>query len=197
MSQETWEIVTKKKVDGIELQLALQCAPLIAGLKVSNLLNIEKQDFPAVLAIIGHSHLRCYTLLSMQQKMTVLLYDPKRLQAYLEQPEVTAFFTENGYESLSMEALLEEFCIRYQRYMEEKKEFPHEMGLLLGYPIEDVNGFIEDGGAHPLCTGYWKVYHNKEKKLRLFEHFENAKESMIQLLSCGVHMADIVEIWCG
>jgi hypothetical protein len=29
MSQETWEIVTNKEIDGIEMQLALQCAPLI------------------------------------------------------------------------------------------------------------------------------------------------------------------------
>jgi hypothetical protein len=45
MSQETWEIVTNKEIDGIEMQLALQCAPLIMGLKISNLLNIRCEDF--------------------------------------------------------------------------------------------------------------------------------------------------------
>ena len=32
MSQETWEILCGMKTDDVELQLALQCAPLITGL---------------------------------------------------------------------------------------------------------------------------------------------------------------------
>ena len=36
MSQETWEILCGMKTDDVELQLALQCAPLITGLKISN-----------------------------------------------------------------------------------------------------------------------------------------------------------------
>jgi hypothetical protein len=81
--------------------------------------------------------------------------------------------------------------------METKNDFPHEMGLLLGYPAEDVEGFITHQGAHCLCVGYWKVYANKERKLKIFEKFENAKESLIQLLSCGVSMGDIIDICCS
>ena len=40
MSQETWEILCGMKTDDVELQLALQCAPLITGLKISNLLSV-------------------------------------------------------------------------------------------------------------------------------------------------------------
>ena len=35
----------KLRGDEIELQIAFQCAPLITGLKESNLLNIKKQDY--------------------------------------------------------------------------------------------------------------------------------------------------------
>ena len=45
LSSETWEIIRKLRGDEIELQIAFQCAPLITGLKESNLLNIEKQDY--------------------------------------------------------------------------------------------------------------------------------------------------------
>lgn len=41
MSQETWEILCEMEADDVELQLALQCAPLITGLKISNLLTIS------------------------------------------------------------------------------------------------------------------------------------------------------------
>ena len=36
--------------------------------------------------------------------------------------------------------------------------FPHEIGLFLGYPFEDVMGFIENKGENYLCSGCWKVY---------------------------------------
>ena len=49
----------------------------------------------------------------------------------------------------------------YEAYLnDEHKQFPHEMGLLLGYPIEDVRGFIEHNGCGCLYSGYWKVYRN-------------------------------------
>jgi hypothetical protein len=106
-------------------------------------------------------------------------------------------FQQAGYSNLSLDGVLKEFRIRYREYMETKNDFPHEMGLLLGYPTEDVEGFITHQGDHCLCVGYWKVYANKERKLKIFERFENAKESLIQLLSCGVSMGDIMDICCN
>ena len=40
MRQEVFEIVQKMDKDNIRTQMALQCAPLITGLKVANLLII-------------------------------------------------------------------------------------------------------------------------------------------------------------
>lgn len=197
MSHETWAMVRNKKVGGVELQLALQCAPLITGLKISNLLNISREDFPQMQQIVKDSHISCYILLENARKMTVLLYQRESLESYLEQPGVKKLLEEAGYISFSLREVLAEFCARYQSYRGNKTDFPHEMGLLLGYPVEDVEGFIKNKGNHSLCTGYWKVYENQDRKQKLFESFENAKESLIQLLSCGVSMEDIVDICCG
>ncbi len=38
--------------------------------------------------------------------------------------------------------------------MNQGKQFPHEMGLLLGYPVEDVVGFMENNGKNYLYSGY-------------------------------------------
>lgn len=46
MSSETWEIIRKLRGDEIEFQIAFQCAPLITGLKESNLLNIGTMEYP-------------------------------------------------------------------------------------------------------------------------------------------------------
>lgn len=42
MSQEVLEIIKKMDLETLESQLALQCAPVLAGLKISNLLSLPK-----------------------------------------------------------------------------------------------------------------------------------------------------------
>ena len=67
------------------------------------------------------------------------------------------------------------------------------MGVLLGYPIEDVTGFIENKGKNYLYSGYWKVYGNVQEKIRLFEGFQEAKERLIRLLDSGFSMEWIIQ----
>ena len=78
--------------------------------------------------------------------------------------------------------------------MLEKKDFPHELGLILGYPPEDVEGFVSQQGKNSLYTGYWKVYKDTEAKKALFDRFEYAKEILIHLLSCGIGMKEIISV---
>jgi hypothetical protein len=142
--------------------------------------------------IVKHSQFSWYPLFETEEKIIVLLFDKVSLEAYLRMNKVRKIFKEAGYKKLSLNDILAEFCIRYREYMEKKFNFPHEMGLLLGYPTEDVEGFILHKGSNCLCVGYWKVYANKERKLKIFDSFEQAKERLIQLLSYGVSMGDII-----
>lgn len=196
MSQETWEILCGMKADDVELQLALQCAPLITGLKISNLLTIFPEGFSQVEKIIEGSVLSMYPLMETEEKMVILLYQRERLEKYLEMPQVQKMLQEAGYGSDRLEDILPVFCERYETYAERGKSFPHELGLLLGYPPEDVEGFIRHQGRNSLCTGYWKVYADKEGKQRLFEKYEYARENLIQLLHYGLKMTEIIDI-CG
>ena len=56
MSQETWEILCGMKTDDVELQLALQCAPLITGLKISK--------FYFHVSVIGNGRKNSHTAVS-------------------------------------------------------------------------------------------------------------------------------------
>lgn len=194
MSQEIWKIVTSQEIDRLDMQIAMQCAPLISGLKISNLLNIRCEDFSAMQEMVEHSRFSWYRLAETEEKMTVLLYHKESLERYLARPAVRAMLAQEGYTEWSLDAILHEFARRYAEYRSSDKVFPHEMGLLLGYPIEDVAGFITHRGDDCLCSGYWKVYANKERKLKIFEGFEKAKERLIQLLSGGLRMADILAL---
>ena len=109
--------------------------------------------------------------------------------------QISSFLRRNGYVDLSVEPVLAQFQKRYQKYMEDNKDFPHEMGVLLGYPLEDVEGFIRHKGRNFLYAGYWKVYENLPKKLRLFESFELAKETLIQMVSYGASIEEVIDIY--
>ncbi len=39
-----------------------------------------------------------------------------------------------------------------------EEDFPHEIGVFLGYPLADVIGFIQNRGKNFTACGYWKVY---------------------------------------
>jgi hypothetical protein len=190
-------MMANQNIDRLEMEMALQCAPLIAGLKISNLLNIRREDYVSMKKIVKHSQFSWYLLFETEKKITVLLFQRDSLESYLGKRQVREMFKQAGYANLSLGCVLREFSIRYRGYMERKNDFPHEMGLLLGYPTEDVEGFITHQGDDCLCVGYWKVYANKERKLKLFESFENAKESLIQLLSCGISMETIMDACCN
>ncbi len=185
------------EADDVELQLALQCAPLITGLKISNLLTISSDGF----CLVEEDHLKevlfpCIRYWKRKKKQSYCCIKRNGWRKYLRMPQVKKLLREAGYESDRLEDILPVFCDRYETYTERGKPFPHELGLLLGYPPEDVEGFIRHQGKNSLCTGYWKVYADKEGKQRLFEKYEYARENLIQLLHYGLKMTEIIDI-CG
>ena len=46
--------------------------------------------------------------------------------------------------------------------LRRESDFPHEVGLFLGYPPRDVEGFIREKARRAKCTGAWKVYGDEE-----------------------------------
>lgn len=65
------------------------------------------------------------------------------------------------------------------------KAFPHEIGVFLGYPIEDVIGFINNKGCNFKCCGYWKVYGDKEKAIKEFARYDKCRMIYTKLWNQG------------
>ena len=97
-----------------------------------------------------------------------------------------------GYEDLSLGRVLYVFRVHYEAFLRGEGDFPHEMGCLLGYLVEDVEGFIRNGGENSLYTGDWKVYDNLTEKLQLFSKFEVARESLLGMVSAGTGIVEIM-----
>lgn len=193
MSREVFEIVQTMDLKDVETQLAIQCAPLITGLKPSNLLIIPNANLVKVKQILKNSNISYFLLLVQEQKTTLLLYSKQQLEAWLSEKRTIFFLRKMGYQKASLCEVLPVFQMRYQKYMSDSLDFPHEIGILLGYPLGDVEGFIQNSGKNYLYTGYWKVYENLAEKLKLFNRFEIARKTLLQLVSRGVSMVDIID----
>lgn len=194
MSIEVFENARGVGWKNIEVQLVLQCAPLIAGLKLSNLLIIPASEEETIQAVLHHTDISFYRLLKTEEKAVLLLFRRSQLEMYLMKPEVRDIFSEEGYQSFSLENILYTFRKRYEAYMAGGTQFPHEMGLILGYPPEDVRGFMKHKGKNFLYSGYWKVYDNMPGKVKLFQKFDIARNTLVQLLYEGVCIEDILDI---
>ncbi len=194
MGRNTSEWLCGVDAGGVDHQLAFQCAPLIAGLKISHLLMIQNTRLHPLWELLKESEIRIYVLHAGEEGSVVLLYRERELADYLGREDVASFLRQCGYEKEKLPGIFRQFRGRYQRYRMAGGDFPHELGVMLGYPLEDVTGFIRNRGKNCLYAGYWKVYGHAEDKKELFRMYEQARRLLIELVGNGVRMEDILAI---
>ena len=72
-------------------------------------------------------------------------------------------------------------------------EFPHEVGILLGYPLEDVRGFMGSGGRNPLFRSQWKVYGCPEESRRVEGLFRWGTRRCRRVIGSGRSLGDALD----
>ena len=192
MCKEVFEMICAMDRRKVELQIVLQCAPTIAGLKTSNLLIVPREQEDKVRFVLRYSGLLGYRLVYDRKRVIFLVFNKGMLMAYLAKKEVREFLAQYGYRTDAFGYSLRFFQERYEAFILSRKEFPHEMGVFLGYPLCDVKGFITHGGDEFEISGYWKVYDKAAEKQKLFEKFDYVKDEMIRMVSKGCSVKDIV-----
>ena len=79
-----------------------------------------------------------------------------------------------------------EECInRLAQRIRESDSFPHEVGVFLDYPLEDVIGFIENAGANYKLCGCHKVYGDEVKAARTFSNYAKCRNFLCGKLNMG------------
>ena len=96
--------------------------------------------------MLKETDISCYLLRQTDEKVILLLYKEQELQQQLLEADTRAFLKSYGYTQFAVEDVLDLFK-RYCDNLCTTKDFPHEMGVLLGYPLEDVKGFITTGAG--------------------------------------------------
>lgn len=196
MSQDVIEFVCSLDSEKAETQLALQCAPLIMGLKISNMFTINNSQLRRVKNLLQGSRIKLFLLCTRGEKSTVFLYNEELFAKHLKKRKIWEFMKRYGYYRCEPEYVLVCFQRRYKSYREGRNIFPDELGVLLGYPLEDVEGYVKNEGRDALYTGYWKVYEEVQEKKEIFRMFELARETLLQLMGKGMKMSEIIETFC-
>lgn len=175
----------KNEKERLQSLMVLQCAPFLKGIKLSGLLCVRCFDESAILEILEGTEIDYMPLGGVKNKVRVFLYRKAQLQEYLLQEEIRCFLRKNGYQDAVLEHVLERLDMRMEIYLERGGSFPHEIGVLLGYPVWDVEQFIKYGGKGEQLTGYWKVYRNVQEAQMKFCLYDMAKQCVLREYLCG------------
>ena len=157
--------------------LVEQCATTLAGMKPASLFRYQgagkRQSREAAarwareLAPHGIT-VRVLKYCPQTGACLIYLYRAGWLRSILTEPSIRAFLAGQGYQAdQDCQSLLRQLS----RRLCLEREFPHEIGVFLGYPLEDVVGFIENQGRNYTCCGYWKAYGDPEAARRRFDRY--------------------------
>ena len=177
-----------------EEALVRNCAPTLAGLKTGSLfvcafdsqrqMTRELRDANRILTPKG---LRLVPLRCKEGRVLLYLYRPLRLKADLSEADARELLQEAGYPSCGVGNYLSELA----RRLKSLNEFPHEIGLFLGYPPEDVKGFMMHKGKNSKCSGCWKVYGDADKARRTFAAYHHCTDCYCKRHAMGATMEQL------
>lgn len=156
--------------------LVRNCAPTLAGIKTGNMFTCPYASKGALLDSIRSINkrlsakgLRLLPLRFSEEKALIYLYRPASLRQDLSGADAARILRQQGYNTDSCEQCV----VHLAKKLRSQEEFPHEIGLFLGYPAEDVCGFMEKGPDCCKCTGCWKVYGDEEAAKKKFAQLKN------------------------
>ena len=153
------------------------CSPTILGCKPASLFRYKPSETIDVYEEVREwnakfisSGISVMILKECCHKKTYLIYVYRsdELTMTMSNHNICEFLEKNGYQANT--SLSEKLATLSSRLCLDK-EFPHEIGVFLGYPLEDVVGFIENKGENYMYCGHWKVYGNVKKALKKFNTY--------------------------
>ncbi len=161
------------------------CAPTLANLKTGSLFVCPITDRPSFFSslrslneLLVPKGLRALPLRIREYSALVYLYRPSRLKKDLEDPAAIKILQDHGYSCYGK-------CLpKLIERIRASEEFPHEIGLFLGYPPEDVQGFLDHRPCK--CSGCWKVYGDENKAKKTFDLYKKCERVYCQQLARGI-----------
>ena len=164
------------------------CSPTLAGIKTAGAFSCSyrseeelRREIRRLNRKLVRRGLRIVPLRIRDGKALISVYRPDRLQGDLLSAEAERLLRAHGYEDLRADRSV----VRLAERLRDCDGFPHEIGLFLGYPPEDVAGFIENGAKGYKLCGAWKVYGDEEQARLLFARYKKCTDVYLRHWSLG------------
>lgn len=181
-------------VDCLTAHLMLECSEVLAEVKPANLISIVNRKRPCGrnLYQIWKSEntevrarlnsIEFLELNSSENSILLLCYSKAGLERHLSHLGIRTLLDKTGYNrEASLEELLESLKVR----IKNSEQFPHEIGLFIGYPPKDVAAFMGLINLPLTCQGPWKIYGNPLESLNLVEQYRCCRQKMCAILTGG------------
>ncbi|MCR4741433.1 MAG: DUF3793 family protein [Treponema sp.] len=159
-------------------KIIIKCsAPCICGIKPGNMFTVKRESYSRVAVESWRESLKSNGLVletfeTSDNTMMIFIYNFIWIRQMLEDCFAQSYLRGKNYPvNRGTLAVLNELFGRLKKH----QEFPHEVGLFLGYPIEDVIEFEKNQGQDCKYCGCWKSYSNPEL----------AKKSLGNFLDCS------------
>lgn len=172
----------------LEEEFIRHCAPTLASLKPANLFASRYESEAELTEMIAYWNVKLgekgiWIKALRKTKGRALIYVCRRqaLEARIREPETAEFLKDYGYG----DGEFSESIAHLEKRLAEEEEFPHEIGVFLGYPLEDVRGFIENVGQNFVCLGFWKAYGDRETAEKTFQKYRRCTEIYTRLWENG------------
>ena len=121
-------------------------------------------------------------------RFLLLVYNKPQLERRMADPQVQHVLRHFAYPvGQPLDVLLRNL----KRRIAMSKDFPHEIGLFLGYPIEDVVGFIRYAGKGCKLSCLWKVYGDAEAASRLFDRLSRVCRAVTRRVDKGETLFEV------
>lgn len=171
-----------------EVLLIEHCAPTLARIKTANLFSCAYGDTRTLLCflLLWNKNLNpkgVYLKLmkAAGNRALIYVYRKNKLREDLKDERTKDCLEKLGYSTERVEEVLNHL----KRRICTMEEFPHEIGFFLGYPPQDVLGFIEHGGKNFKICGCWKVYSDVDEAEKRFNMYRKCRDVYKKVYSCG------------
>lgn len=159
--------------------LVRHCSPTLAGMKPGNMFSCTCESRAELLEYVRQANhrlvpkgIRVLILRYRKGHGLIYMFRPRDVAKMLRNPKAAAILKSRGYREMRVEPCICQLLGRFQ----VSEEFPHEVGLFLGYPPEDVEGFIENKACNQKCVGCWKVYGDADAARKTFAKYKKCTD---------------------
>lgn len=179
----------------IQNYLIYSASLVIAGVKPSATITLKKYNDKIYKnwirfgrEFLDEIKLKFIELRETKTSIIVLIYDEKILIKELSKSNVFEYLVRLGYsKDINIDIYVKTLKFRYEMY-----HCPHELGLFLGIPFEDVKDFMECTEKKCLLCGYWKVYNDANKAKFIFNKYDEVKDFTKKRFVEGTISKDLV-----